>query len=82
MKAMFKGANFNTDGNGNTTGIPVSFENYPGDGNSLSATAVIVESDLDEGVTFDELNRKQIEAIGRKIIAGWFDGKEEAGATA
>lgn len=61
--------NYNFDNNGNTSSINVSFSGSEGS-NFVSATMVVTHDDLPKGVeTLDDLNRKQIQELGRAKLA-------------
>ena len=60
--------NYNIDDNGNTKQIGTTFSGYEGS-ESVNANVPITEEDLEKDVTFDDLARKQIEALGRKKLA-------------
>lgn len=60
--------NYNIDDDGNTRQIGTTFSGYEGS-ESVNANIPVTEEDLEKDVTFDDLTRKQIEALGRKKLA-------------
>lgn len=60
--------NYNIDDDGNTRQIGTTFSGYEGN-ESVNANIPVTEEDLEKDVTFDDLTRKQIEALGRKKLA-------------
>lgn len=61
--------NYNFDNNGNTSSINISFSGNEGS-NFISATMVVTPDDLPQGVdTLDDLNRKQVQTLGREKLA-------------
>lgn len=69
MQIKMSNLNYNFDNNGNTTSINISFTGNEGT-NFISATMVVTPDDLPQGVdTLDDLNRKQVQELGREKLA-------------
>lgn len=69
MQIKMSNLNYNFDNNGNTTSINISFSGNEGT-NFISATMVVTPDDLPQGVdTLDDLNRKQVQTLGREKLA-------------
>lgn len=69
MQIKMSNLNYNFDNDGNTTSINISFSGSEGT-NFISATMVVTPDDLPQGVdTLDDLNRKQVQTLGREKLA-------------
>ena len=69
MEIKMSNLNYNFDNNGNTSSINISFSGNEGT-NFISATMVVTPDDLPQGVdTLDDLNRKQVQELGREKLA-------------
>lgn len=69
MQIKMSNLNYNFDNNGNTSSINISFSGNEGS-NFISATMVVTPDDLPQGVdTIDDLNRKQVQTLGREKLA-------------
>lgn len=69
MEIKMNNLNYNFDNQGNTSSINVSFSGSEGS-NFVSATMVVTSNDLPQGTTsLDDLNRKQVQQIGRDKLA-------------
>lgn len=74
MQIKMSNLNYNFDNNGNTTSINISFSGNEGS-NFISATMVVTPDDLPQGVdTLDDLNRKQVQELGRARYIASRDG--------
>ena len=69
MQIKMSNLNYNFDNNGNTSSINISFSGNEGS-NFISATMVVPPDDFPQGVdTLDDLNRKQVQTLGREKLA-------------
>lgn len=68
MNILITSINYKIDKDGNTSGVNTSFTGIE-NGATISANVPLLADDLTEGETFDDLTRKQIEALGRKKLA-------------
>lgn len=81
METKVTTISYNLDDQGNAQSITVVIAGYKNK-ESLSATVIVVDADLAEGKTFDDMTRKEIESIARGKTAAYAQGVAgETGAT-
>ncbi|EER75649.1 hypothetical protein [Weissella paramesenteroides] len=68
MDIKLTNINYRIDSTGNTSEIGTAFSGYV-DNDSVNANMALRPADLEDGVTLDDLSRKQIESLGRKKLA-------------
>ena len=73
METKVTTISYNLDDQGNAQSITVVIAGYENK-ESLSATVIVVDSDLATGKTFDDLTRKEIESIARGKAAAYAQG--------
>lgn len=73
METKVTTISYNLDNAGNVQAITVVIAGYENK-ESLSATVIVVDADLEAGKTFDDLTRKEIELIARSKTAIYAQG--------
>jgi hypothetical protein len=73
METKVTTISYNLDDAGNAQSITVVISGYENK-ESLSATVIVVDTDLETGKTFDDLTRKEIESIARGKTATYAQG--------
>lgn len=66
---------FNFDNDGATVSVSLSYSGEK-DGSFINGAIVLTQADLDKDSTFDDLNKKQLNALGRKKFADLVTVKE------
>ena len=75
MKLTLKTFSYNFDDNGSTSSIDCGFQGFDS-GNSMTCTVRVLQSDLTEGLTFDEITKKDAETIARSMASKWFENTD------
>ena len=72
MNVILTSLNYNFDADGNTTGVTASLQgNVEGKADYLNARISMAKEDLPEGSGFDDMTKKQLQALACTKLAAY-----------
>lgn len=75
MKLTLKTFSYNFDDKGTTESVDCGFQGFDS-GNSINCTVRLLQSDLTNGRTFDDITKKDAESIARVMASKWFENTD------
>lgn len=72
MNLILTSLNYTLDSEGNTTRVTASLQgSVEGKADYLSSTISLAKEDLPDGTTFDDMTKKQLQALAHKKLAAY-----------
>lgn len=75
MKLTLTKFSYNFDNDGSTSSVECGFQGFDS-GNGMNCTVRVLQSDLTEGLTFDDITKKDAESIARSMASKWFENTD------